>query len=584
MKNAALRLDVSRQADACVILKVTVDFAKKTVPAPVTVSWRIPVGRAISTWSPTTGFSRFLPTDWDPRKVASRAAAGAPVLSLINDDGSNACTIAISDAKTPTSITVGVSEEDAELVCSVSLFEAYVSPIDHYEAYISIDRSATSFADAVRRVCSWWETSIGYQKASIPKETYFPLDNTWYSFHQELLNAQDVIDQCRLSSKLGMKTLVVDAGWHTEDKGRGFLYCGDWNVATAKIPCMKTFVQEIHRLGMNVMLWFAVPFAGIHSEEYRRFKDKALFEDSAEGVVILDIRYKEIRDYLIDTCVTAVREFQLDGLKLDFIGRFCLKSTSPQANEQMDICSVEDALDTLLMQLKTELLKINPNIMLEFRQSYIGPEMLKYANMLRVHDSPYDSVKNRVGIIDLRLTSGTTAVHSDPAMWHKNAPIEAVARQLVSTLYGVPQISVRLKELPQEHIEAIRFWLDFYTKHMEILHSSEFYVKNPELGYSQVKACRDGSVVGVNYANVPFELEPFAHEDAQYTLINSSDGERLLICADKDLGACDVVICNCLGERIEEYTANVSKGAMMFHVPVCGFVELSKHTESAGDE
>ena len=576
MKDAEFELNVSDRSESHMILKFSAYFKKKTVPEAVRIEWKVPVGDIVSVWAPLVGFSRYISPNWRRTKCESKTAVGAPVLSLVNHDGTNAHTVAVSDAKTPIVIGAGVSEEEAVFFCNVTFFTAYVSPIDHYEAYIRLDFERKSFVDSVKKVNEWWEQKFGYRKAYVPQIAYLPMNSTWYSFHQEL-NAEKLLEECRLSAELGMKTLIIDDGWQTVDSKRGYRYCGDWELATEKIADMKALTEEIHKLGVRVMLWFSVPFVGIHSNVYERFKGMSLKEE--KGALILDLRYKEVRDYLVNVYVKSVKQFGLDGLKLDFIDRFCLSEESPAVNESMDISSVEDALEALLLQTKTELLKIDPEFMLEFRQSYMGPTVLKYGNMIRVRDCPHDSMRNRTGIVDLRLTSGKTAVHSDMVMWSKDAPVEVAARQLIGTLFGVPQVSVLLKELSHQHVEAIRFWLDFYTKNMEILHSSALSVKNPELGYSQVTACKDGSMIGVNYANVPFELETFEGEDGKYTLINSSDGERVFIFADKALDLCDVRIYNCLGEEISEYTKKITAGAAVFNVPVCGFVEITKGQE-----
>ena len=65
----------------------------------------------------------------------------------------------------------------------------------------------------------------------------------------------------------------------------------------------------------------------------------------------------------------------------------------------------------LLDGVYKKLTALNPEVMLEFRQSYIGPAVRKYGNMLRVGDCPIDAIKNRQDIVNMRLTSGKTAVH-----------------------------------------------------------------------------------------------------------------------------------------------------------------------------
>ena len=572
-ENVDTDMRITEQTETHVTVKLSIRFKEKITPLPVRINWNFPVGNILSVWSPLIGFSRFLSPNWRRTKSDSKTAVGAPVLSLVNRDGTNACTIAISDPKTPIEIGAGVSEETAEFCCNATFFTSYISPIDFYEAYIRIDFEKIPFVDAVKNVNRWWENDFGYQKAYVPKYARLPMDSAWYSFHQAL-DPQALIEECKLSSKLGMKTLIIDDGWQTTDNARGYRYCGDWKLATEKIPSMKTLTDEIHQLGMKVMLWYSVPYVGIHSEAYERFKDKALRED--KGVLTVDLRYKEVRDYLVNIYVDAVRSYGLDGLKLDFIDWFKLIETSPAVNDQMDIPSIEDALEELLKQVKDALVQINPEILLEFRQSYMGPVVLKYGNMIRVRDCPYDSMTNRAGILNLRLTSGKTAVHSDMVMWSSDAPIEAVARQLISTLFGVPQVSARLNELPQKHLDAIRFWLDFYTENMEILHSDELYVKNPELSFSQAKTCKNGSVIGVNYADVPFEIEAFRNEDAKYTFINSSDMDHIVCDCPETVGNCRIRIYDCLGQMVSETKSELQKGIYKFEVPVCGFLEIKK--------
>ena len=367
--------------------------------------------------------------------------------------------------------------------------------------------------------------------------------------------------------------MIIDDGWQTTDNNRGYRYCGDWKLATQKIPNMKDLVDEIHQLGMKVMLWYSVPFVGIYSQAYERFKSMALTENN--GVLTVDPRYKEVRNYLVNIYVDSIKEFGLDGLKLDFIDRFALLENSPAVNDRMDIPSVEDAVEELLRQTKEELQRINPEILLEFRQPYIGPVVLKYGNMIRVGDCPHDSMRNRKGILDLRLTSGATAVHSDMLMWHKDASVEVAARQLISTLFGVPQISVRLKELPQAHLDAIAFWMDFYTKNVELLHSDELNLKNPELGYSQAKVCKNGSVIGINYANVPFEIKKTAGDNVKYTIINSSDDDVVCVRTMEPMENCKIRICDCLGKTVSETVESIQAGALMLQVPICGFAEIT---------
>ena len=114
----------------------------------------------------------------------------------------------------------------------------------------------------------------------------------------------------------------------------------------------------------------------------------------------------------------AVRKWDIDGLKLDFIGRFALLDgvVDPAVAEDFagrDIKSIPLAVDAMLSDVVRRLKAVKPDILVEFRQSYVGPGIRRFGNMLRATDCPLSMVENRTRIARLRLTSGMTAVHSD---------------------------------------------------------------------------------------------------------------------------------------------------------------------------
>ena len=127
--------------------------------------------------------------------------------------------------------------------------------------------------------------------------------------------------------------------------------------------------------------------------------------------------------------------------------------------------------------------RINPDVMIEFRQSYVGPYMRKYGNMFRAADCPNDSIENRVRIIDIRSLCGDTAAHAEMLMWHSEDPVESAALQLISVLFAVPQISVMLDQLPAEHTTMIAFWLAFWNEHRSVLLDGRLEPFHPELMY-----------------------------------------------------------------------------------------------------
>jgi hypothetical protein len=59
----------------------------------------------------------------------------------------------------------------------------------------------------------------------------------------------------------------------------------------------------VHALGMKYLLWYSVPFVGVHTKAFERFKDKFLSPPKPDGKAqwfTLDPRFPDVREYLID--------------------------------------------------------------------------------------------------------------------------------------------------------------------------------------------------------------------------------------------------------------------------------------------
>ena len=251
-----VHISIVKQTETQMLLRFTANFNEPIVPPTVKVEWKETVDHVLSAWTPLIGHSRYLSPNWRRTKSESKIAVGAPVLSLITNNGDNSCTIAVSDPKTPISIEAGISEEEAVFFCTVKFFTADISPIDFYEAYIRIDRSPVSFTDAVVNVNRWWEEDFGYEKAYVPEDAYLPMNSAWYSFHQKL-DTQTLLEECEISAKLGMKTLIIDDGWQQNrySNRNGSYNGGPWDKTNGGFPSMEATADAIHARGAKAGIW-----------------------------------------------------------------------------------------------------------------------------------------------------------------------------------------------------------------------------------------------------------------------------------------------------------------------------------------
>ena len=75
-------------------------------------------------------------------------------------------------------------------------------------------------------------------------------------------------------------------------------YTGDWEPAPEKVPDMRAHVDRVHAQGMKFLLWYSVPFIGLHSRAWHRFSGMLLEEIERLGAGVLDPRFPEVREFL----------------------------------------------------------------------------------------------------------------------------------------------------------------------------------------------------------------------------------------------------------------------------------------------
>ena len=477
-----------------------IDFGEEIMPSEYLITWTLPQVDTIAFWSPLHHFDIYLKPDWEKNRSRSSLAFAMPVCALVNKQGENRSTVYLDELKLPTQLACGVVEETASLIYEIKLFFEPTARMKTYHLDFAIDNRALPFIKTVKDARAHWE-EIGYKYAYTPRDARVPLYSAWYSFHQRTIPSE-ILEECKVARTLGMETLIVDDGWQTSDNSRGYGFCGDWEVASDKIPDMKKFVDDVHAIGMKFMLWFSVPFVGCNSKNYERFKGMYLYKRSNVNAMVLDPRFSEVRDFIAGLYERFMLDYGIDGFKLDFIDSFHLGEGSSEEYDKMTTSSVDEGVELLLDEISRRLKAINPDVLIEFRQSYIGPAIGKYGNMFRVTDCPNDPLVNHIHSLTMRLTQGKGAVHSDMLMWHKDEAPEALMYQLLAIMFCVPQISVRFDEITAEHKQILKNYLDFWCAHSDTILDGDVDFDGFDANYTIASVKKDNEKITVLYQNV----------------------------------------------------------------------------------
>ena len=478
-------------------LKLKFDFYRPTTPKSMLLSFCINKTNCLYTWNSNQGMKRNLLPEWKGSKIESRSVIGTPILSFVDFDDINIVTVSLSDYEIPHTLSGGFSEEHGGIKVRVDLFSGTIGLIKEYNIDVVIDLRKVKFYESIKEISDSYNSTI--ELRNVPDSSKLPLFSTWYSDHQRL-SKEKIINDCKKAKELGFDLIIIDDGWQTDDTSYGYGFCGDYIPSENKIGKMEELIKSIHDLDMKVMLWYSVSFLGEYSANFEKYKDKTLLYVPKGHYYVLDPRFKEVRTFISDFLCRSVKKWGIDGLKLDFIDAFRLPEDKI-VRDGIDCKTLEEGIRLLLVEIKRNLLSINPDFLIEFRQRYIGPAMKMLGTMFRVGDCPGDFIANRIGIADLRFTSGKYAVHGDPIYFPTYASSEYVACALANSIFGVIQFSVTPDNLSVEQYKVVKNYISFAKQYKDVLLDGYFEIVGGSNSCSECRSSLNGLTIVGYYEN-----------------------------------------------------------------------------------
>ncbi|WP_344670978.1 glycoside hydrolase family 36 protein [Catenulispora yoronensis] len=518
---------------------------------PIRVAWQFPCTDVTALWTPEATGRGWIPAAWTAPKRVS-LTRGAPVASLVGVGDVSRCTFAVREAEVLAA--AGVHEETGE-------FRFWVQAEGRLT--LRVDFSARHFAHCLADVGRWWQDG---READYPDSARLPAYSTWYSMHQDV-TPEKVERQAALGKPLGLEVIIVDDGWMTADRRRGYGHCGDWDPVS--LPDTAAHVARVHELGVEYMLWYAIPFVGRESSMWEAFQPYALRVAEDLDTMVVDPRYPIVRAHLVERHARAVEAWGMDGLKIDFVDWFGASADAPQARPGADCATVSEGVERLLAEVFQRIRAAKPTALVEFRQPYVNPALWPYATMIRAVDCPLSPAENRQRTVDVRLAAGTMPVHSDMLLWHAAEPAEQVASHLINVLFSVPQVSVDLAGLGVGQREALAFWLGVFRRYRDVLQLGTLEPSRPDLGYPVVRAYDGTTEIVARYAALPVDGAGTWEE----LLVANADADPYVRVVGGS-GAVRAVVRDCRGAEVWE--GMVELGDVVPYVPRGGLLTVSR--------
>jgi alpha-galactosidase len=562
------------------ILTLRLTSDKPQSPAPLELSF-IQQGYDIQAlYHPEMAFLKTWLIPWEHLKFTneddgyySSAFRNAPVYSLYNSSGVNRLTFACSEIVDPVVMGGFIHSTNPEFKCFIKLFTRPHEPVTDYSINIRIDQRSQQLQTSLSEITNWWKTIHEISQMDAPENAVVPYYSTWYTFNRELYD--DEVDvQAKLASELGCEAIILDDGWQQEKDTLGADFYGDWQPAENRFPEFEKHIEKVQSYGMDYLVWHALPLVGEQTEAYQKFKGKFLFYLEWARAWIPDPRFPEVRKYYVDAVARNMKTYNLDGMKLDFFEQFWYENPDKyESGNGRDYFSVEEAGLKMLDDIIKTAKNINPDVLIEFRQQYIGPAMWPYANLFRANDCQYSLIDNRASCMDIRLMNPNLIVHSDMLTWNTQESPEVAAKQLLNVFFTVPQISVNLEKVPQGHRDMIKFLLSKWTEYKTTLVQSNIFAAGIEMKSPYIEAYDDNKLVAMFYADMIPEITTGGKE--KMLLVNGKDSDIIRIDFENvDDKSYQIITYSCTGNIINQKITSLKTGVNEFEVPVSGLVEI----------
>jgi hypothetical protein len=161
-----------------------------------------------------------------------------------------------------------------------------------------------------------------------------------------------------------------------------------------------------------------------------------------------------------------------DAYWLDFIDGMSNHCVAPHSH---DFDSFGNGFREALNTIRTTLLDLEENPVVQFRAQYANLNTKPFANVWQPFDAPNDFDRMRLDSLRLRPFSKGVVMASDQLYWPADADDATVAVfSMTSVLSGVPSIGVNLGESPPSSLTIVKNWMDFYRKYKDDLTTGTF--------------------------------------------------------------------------------------------------------------
>ena len=139
------------------LYKVAFKWNERVFPKKITLDYKILCTDVYTIWDSYRVFATDQTVTFRKTQTKSRLASGMPLKQILSKRGINRHLLAVSDVRTPMTISMGSYARPPidSMMISIDFFTMLTGPFDSYEAIIRIDERAIKFDEAVKHARKW---------------------------------------------------------------------------------------------------------------------------------------------------------------------------------------------------------------------------------------------------------------------------------------------------------------------------------------------------------------------------------------------------------------------------------------------
>lgn len=287
--------------------------------------------------------------------------------------------------------------------------------------------------------------------------------------------------------RVGADTFVVDDGWFGRGRMKPSGDLGDWFSSKKKLPGgLKSLSGKLGAMGMKLGLWFEPEMISEDSDLYRMHPDWILRQreripSRCRDQWVLDLSNPAVRDYLVESMSSAIRESGAVYIKWDMNRMLANVGSSYLPPDRQGEIWHRHVLG--VYEIQERLLQRFPHMLIENCASggaRFDPGMLYYSPQIWCSDNmdPADRI---------RIHEGTAMLYPPSAIGSHvcKSPNDITGRRSsfktrsISAMFGSFGFELDITKLPADEKEMIPEQIALYKKLGPLISEGDYYCLKP---------------------------------------------------------------------------------------------------------